>query len=131
MARKRPRKSSILSLILLIAVIALFVRMLTAPSTAQCPRSREGNENASLIIKYFDSPYCAACWTEKPILEKLVKEHRSLFLLEKYDIDDCKKIARSKGIGGPPGWIFNSSGNETIHVGFIPEEVLTEIIGQK
>jgi thiol:disulfide interchange protein len=94
----------------------------------RCPHAVEGNPNASVVISYFEASYCVTCWFEKPVLEKVVKEHGDKFMLQRFDADGCNALMRQNGLVGVPGWVFNRSGNSTKRMGFVSEEELVAIV---
>ena len=74
----------------------------------ECPSAKYG-ANSDNTIKYFSSPFCIACWTQKPIIEKLAKEHGDSFLLEEYDADFCRQFAAPHPIFGVPSYLVNGT----------------------
>ncbi len=78
-----------------------------------CPHTIQGNPNATLVIKYFDNPYCPWCRKEEPILMKLEKEIGNLYRMERYDIRYCTKQVNQYKIAGTPTFIFIGKGEGT------------------
>lgn len=96
----------------------------------ECPDRIQGNFNAPLLIKYFESPYCPYCWMEEPILKDLLNRRGDLFTLERYDVRYCHNETRKYRISGTPSFVFSLK-NETkeyTHYGFIKKENLEKVI---
>ena len=89
-----------------------------------CPKDAYGSNNAT-HIKYFSSPLCAACWVQKPIIQKLADEQGDKFLLEEYNADFCRDAAAPHYIRGVPGFMIDGR----IVYGLQTEEALKEMIG--
>ncbi len=121
-------------------IITIFFLLFKACSTsalesekmgrANCPYKVEGDQNANLVIKYVDSPYCFWCWLEEPILERAVATKGNLFRLERYDIRYCKDIVTEYGFSGTPSFVFSlrNDSKEFAHSGFMQEEELNRVI---
>jgi len=71
-----------------------------------CPKETMGNQSATITVKYFSSPFCIACWAQKPELAKLVNEHGQRFSLEEYDVDFCRDAAAPHYVRGVPSFII-------------------------
>lgn len=99
-------------------------------SSEGCPDRIQGNVNASLKIKYFESPYCVYCWLEEPILESMLETRGHLFRLERYDVRYCHNETRKYGVSGTPSFVFGMKGDskEYTHYGFIKKEDLERVI---
>jgi len=88
-----------------------------------CPTHTYGTNNKTLI-KYFSSPLCIACWSQKSLIEHLASTHGNRFLLEEYDADLCKESAAPHVILGVPAFIIN----DTVIYGAQNEEQLLMVI---
>ncbi len=87
---------------------------------SDCPRHVYGTSEKK--IKYFSSPLCLACWTQKPILEKVSSEDNVSF--EEYDVDFCREAASPHYVRGIPAFIVNN----TVIYGLQTEEQLKGMI---
>lgn len=107
--------SIIISITILIGVTAGVSMWLSATTVKDgvdyraCPRIIEGNPNATLVIKYFDSPYCMYCIKEEPSLQALHKEIGDLYRFERYDIRYCKTQVKEYRVMGTPTHVFNNT----------------------
>ncbi len=137
--KKKKKELFKLIIILVATIVILYLLFKVAPildsqsekiNRMNCPYKVEGNLNATLVIKYIDSPYCFWCWIEEPILKKLVATKGNSFKLERYDIRYCTDIVRKYGFAGTPSFVFSFGDGikEFIHSGFIDEQGLNRII---
>lgn len=135
--KKREGLKALISWVVIIIIFFLLFKGCSVPvsesgktNSADCPDKIEGNQNANLVIKYVESPYCIWCWFEEPILKKAIAEKGDLFMLERYDIRYCGEIVEKYGFSGTPSFVFSlkDSGKEFTHWGFLPEEKLNEVI---
>ncbi len=88
--------------------------------SSDCPAKTYGT--AEKHIKFFSSPFCVACWVQKPIVEKLAAEGKVAF--EEYDADFCREAAAPHYVRGVPSFIIN----DTVFYGLRTEEQLRELI---
>lgn len=107
-----------------IALVALILVILTINYAgaifSDCPKHVYGASEKK--IKYFSSPLCIACWTQKPILEKVSAENDLAF--EEYDMDFCRGAAAPLYVKGVPAFIVNN----TIIYGLQKEEQLKRMM---
>lgn len=127
---KKDSTQKFLAVIAIIALLALtyvFVKFGGGEGNeggidrTQCPYSTEGNENASFVIKYIDSPYCVWCWFENSVLKEAIATKGDRFKLEKYDIRFCNDDIAKYGFSGTPSFVFGIDGKEFTHSGYIDE----------
>jgi len=88
--------------------------------SGNCPEQMHGN--GSKTVKYFSSPFCMACWAQKPIIEKVAAEENVTF--EEYDVDFCREAAAPHYVRGVPSFMVN----DTIKYGLQNEQQLKELI---
>lgn len=128
---KKDTFFSLLTLGAIIIILYLIISLKTGTvGNKECPDRIQGNPNATLLIKYFESPFCPYCWMEEPILKDLLKRRGNLFTLERYDIRYCHDETRKYRIAGTPSFVFSLK-NETreyTHYGFIEKEKLENVI---
>ncbi len=86
-----------------------------------CPKDVYGN--GSITVKYFSSPFCAACWLQKGTLKKTAIENN--FMVEEYDADFCREAAAPHYIRGVPAFLVN----DTITYGLQDEASLKRMVG--
>ncbi len=85
-----------------------------------CPGKTYGN--STTVVKYFSSPFCLACWAQKPIIEKVAAEKNVTFA--EYDVDFCRDAAAPQYIRGVPAFIVN----DNIKYGLQNEQQLRELV---
>ena len=93
---------------------------------AQCPYTSLGNPDASVRLQYFDSPFCPACWVQEPYLQELVEERGDDFVLEKYDINMCKR-SKELGVRGTPAFYIDR-GEPRLLYGVLAKEQLVSLL---
>lgn len=84
-----------------------------------CPSKTYGNGS---VVKYFSSPFCLACWAQKPIIERVAAAENVTF--EEYDVDFCRDAAAPHYIRGVPAFKVG----DTIKYGLQNEEQLREMV---
>jgi len=72
---------------------------------ANCPKATYGSGEKE--IKYFSSPLCVACWSQKPIIEKFAAENGEKFTLKEYNSDFCREEAAPHIIQGVPAFMVD------------------------
>ncbi len=103
---------------LLILVILAFNNMGRLFST-DCPTKVYGT--AEKHVKYFSSPFCVACWVQKPIVEKIAAEGKVAF--EEYNSDFCQEAAAPHYVRGVPSFLIDGK----LTYGLQNEEQLKEL----
>jgi hypothetical protein len=127
-------KKLLLVIVLTIVILGIITIQVSAMSNTDsynrklCPYTIKGNINATLNVKYFDSPYCFYCWMEQPILKRALEEKGHLFNIKKYDIRYCLEEKKKYNMPGTPGWVFINKDQEFPTYGFIKEVNLNKII---
>ena len=86
-----------------------------------CPSKQYGN--GSSVVKYFSSPFCLACWAQKPIIENVAATENVTF--EEYDVDFCRDAAAPHYVRGVPAFKVG----DTIKYGLQNEQQLKEMVG--
>ncbi len=137
----KKKKETLKAIIIWVAIIIIILLLLRVNSIlggsiteaydrGKCPYKVEGNQNADLVIKYIDSPYCLWCWLEEPVLKKAIAEKGNLFMLERYDIRYCRDIVIRYEFSGTPSFVFSlrNDSKDFAHSGFISEEELDRVI---
>lgn len=104
-------------------LVALIILVNFGPRlfSSGCPSKTYGT--GSETVKYFSSPFCLACWAQKPIVEKVAAEENVTF--EEYDVDFCREAAAPQYVRGVPAFVLN----DTIKYGLRSEEQLREMVG--
>ena len=104
-------------------LVALLILVNFAPYflASGCPGKTYGS--GGTVIKYFSSPFCLACWTQKPIVETVAASENVTF--EEYDVDFCREAAAPHYIRGVPAF----KKDDTIKYGLRNEEQLREMVG--
>ncbi len=129
---KKIKKESVFAFLTWILIIGLVLIIFFKPSfgNKSCPDKIEGNSDAPLKIKYFESPYCVYCWLEEPKLKSLLKEKGTLFSLERYDLRFCHNQTKKYGISGTPSFVFSleNGSKEYTHYGFLEKEQLEKVV---
>jgi len=140
MVKKKKKESTIHFILLITAMIALLYIIFTyLPMSTEygdgiqrtvCPHKIEGNPNATLVIKYIDSPYCFWCMLEDKVLKKVVAKKGKSFKLERYDIRYCKDVVNKYGFSGTPAFVFSMENGtkEYTQAGFIKEDLFYQVI---
>lgn len=95
----------LIAFVILIIVIVLITYADSFFGT-NCPKETMGNQSAAITVKYFSSPFCIACWRQKPILTELFAENGNKFYLEEYDVDFCRDAAAPHYVTGVPSFII-------------------------
>lgn len=115
----------------IIILLFIFINLKSGSiGNKECPDRIEGNVNATLLIKYFESPFCFYCWLEEPILTDLLSRRGNLFTLERYDVRYCHNETARYKVSGTPSFVFSLK-NETkeyVHYGFIDKRKLEGVI---
>ncbi len=121
-AKQRMDRKTLLAVgLLVILTLGLtYAPKLLAP---KCPGNAYGTNNSN-YAKYFSSPFCVSCWTQKPILEKLGAERGKEYLMEEFDADWCRNFASPYFIQGVPSFIINN----TIVYGVQSQETLERLM---
>lgn len=118
------------TVVALVVLVVLVIGLTYAPSflAEDCPAKVYGT-NKSNYVKYFSSPLCVACWTQKPILQKLATERGNEYLMEEFDVDWCRSAAAPHYIRGVPSFIINN----TVVYGVQSQETLEKLmsVGEK
>lgn len=140
MVKKKKKESTIHFILLIAAMIASLYIIINyvslspeyedGPGRKVCPYKTEGNANASLVIKYIDSPYCFWCMIEDGVLKKVLAKKGDSFRLERYDIRYCKDIVNMYEFSGTPSFVFSMENGtkEYTQSGFIREDVFYMVI---
>ena len=108
---------AIIAFAALIAIIALI--SYAGAIVGGCPDNKYGTGNKT--IKYFSSPLCVACWTQKPIMERVALEGELSF--EEYNVDFCRDAAAPNYIRGVPAFMTN----DKVYYGLQNEEQLRNL----
>lgn len=140
MTKKKKKESTLHFILLIIAMVALLYIIFTyLPMSPEygdgvqrtvCPYKTEGNPNATLVIKYIDSPYCFWCMLEDRVLKKVLEKKGNSFRLDRYDIRYCKDVVNKYGFSGTPAFVFSMENGtkEYTQSGFIKEGLFYQVI---
>ncbi|MEM3154568.1 MAG: thioredoxin family protein [Candidatus Woesearchaeota archaeon] len=104
----------------ILAAVILLINFGPLLLSNNCPKKTYGAGGET--IKYFSSPFCLACWVQKPVIEKVAAEQDVTF--EEYDVDFCREAAKPHYVRGVPAFKIN----DTIKYGLRNEEQLLELI---
>lgn len=88
----------------------------------ECPGKTMGE--GKIVIKYFSSPFCVACWAQKPVLEEFAADHGSEVRIEEYTAEFCGHAAAPHVVRGVPSFVIN----DTMILGGLPRESLEQVI---
>ena len=73
-----------------------------------CPDIVTGNQESQIVLQYFYSPFCPACWKGEQIVQNLVEKYPKI-RIENYDVRYCKSLMWSAGIRGSPAYHVRSA----------------------
>ncbi len=105
----------------ILAALLIIVNFAPLLFASGCPGKKYGN--GETVVKYFSSPFCLACWAQKPIIENVAATENVTF--EEYDVDFCREAAAPHYIRGVPAF----KKDDTIKYGLRNEEQLREMVG--
>ncbi len=92
----------------------------------ECPDLIRGKEESKLVIQYYYSPFCPACWKGETLIKSLIKKHPDA-RFENYDVRYCKESMIISGIRGSPAYHISSGNASGIIYGSEPEKVEKEL----
>ncbi len=104
---------------------------LDSENQKNCPSKILGNISSTVKIKYFESPYCPACWKEELFaFPQLFRRMNDSFFMEKYDIRFCKDEVNRYAVVGTPTFVFQdiNSSREFVHYGYFSYTELRKMI---
>jgi len=137
-SKKKNWKSKAELVVIVLVIVFVFwwfVRsdlLQNKPERKDCPYAVLGNQNATLVIKYFESPSCIWCAFEDNVFQKVLPAKGQWFRLEKYDLRNCNQYARSQQVFGPPGFVFLQNNESVVRHGFIGissfEKVICDLV---
>lgn len=136
-AKKRERQKTFFTILASILLLVFLLNIRTVVNALglvdkerlQCPR-QEGNLDANLLVKYFDTSFCMYCILEESVLKSALAKHSNKFSLQKYDVLNCAQEASKYRFSGVPAFVFvlkNASREHQVQ-GYINEVQFEEII---
>ncbi len=80
--------------------------------TKECPDILRGNTESDIVVKYFYSPFCPACWTGERTIQNLLDKYPQI-RYENFDSRYCTDDMRTAHIRGTPAYqIWNGNTTE-------------------
>ena len=88
----------------------------------ECPDLVRGNSQGQVVLQYFYSPFCPACWNGERIIQKLIEKYPSV-RYENYDKRYCYDAMSQANVRGTPGYNLKGTNSSEIIYGVDAERI--------
>lgn len=107
----------------LLGVIFVFWQFQTGKlGNKECPDLVRGNPESKIVVKYFYSPFCPACWKGEQALQVLIKKYPGI-RIESIDARYCTQEILDTGVRGSPAFYAANGTSSKITYGFDLERI--------
>lgn len=107
---------------MLIVIIVLLQFQRGNLGSKECPDIIRGNSDSTIVVQYFYSPFCPACWKGERIAQQLLDRYPGV-RLENYDARYCKRVMLDAEVRGSPAYRFQSANASQIVYGVDKEQI--------
>lgn len=108
------------AMVIVLIIILLYQRGLIG--SKECPDSIRGNKEGKLVVQYYYTPFCPACWKGENFMQTLIEKYPDA-KFENYDVRYCGESMYVSGVSGSPAYYISNGNNSKIIYGSKPEKV--------